>query len=206
MIMGLASPISIALENAKLYQKIKDIFIQTSLALATAIEKRDPYTGGHTKRVLGYSLKISEKMGLSKKENENLRIASILHDVGKIGIPDRILAKKGKLNKSEFEYIKKHSQSGAEILEKIRGLEDAVIGIKHHHEWYNGAGYPSGLKEDQIPILARIISVADAFDALTTERPYRKAFSKKVALNILKEYTRIQFCPKTVEIFLQVME
>ncbi len=181
----ISGPISIALENAKLYSKIKKIFKETALSLALAIEKRDPYTGGHTKRVFHYSKLIGEKIGLKGEELEELELSAILHDIGKIGIPDSILRKKEPLTEEERKIIEKHPVVGAEIVMGIDGMEKIVKGIKYHHEKWNGTGYPEGLKGEEIPLFARIISIADVLDALTTERPYKKAIGKEEAISYL---------------------
>ncbi|MGQ9618760.1 MAG: HD domain-containing phosphohydrolase [Candidatus Aminicenantia bacterium] len=204
-ILALSGAIAIALENARLYEEKKDLFIQTSFALATAIEKRDPYTGGHTKRVLDYSLMIGKSIGLSGNELEGLKISSILHDIGKIGIPDSILAKPTSLNPEEFKIIKAHPVIGAEILCGIDGMEKIVNAIKHHHERWDGKGYPEKLSGEDIPLWARIIAVADTFDALTTLRPYRDPIGFEEALKRIEENTSKQFCPFVTSAFLKIM-
>lgn len=204
-LLALSGPIAIALDNARLYEERKELFVQTSFALALAIEKRDPYTGGHTKRVLDYSLQIGKVMGLRGKELEGLKISAILHDIGKIGIPDSILAKPDSLTEKEFKKIQEHPVIGAEILRGIRGMERIVNAIKYHHERWDGKGYPENLKGEEIPLWARIISVADAFDALTTSRPYRGRVNEKDALEEIEKNMGKQFCPYCVEAFLKVM-
>ena len=195
----LGAPISIALENAKLYSRIKKIFKETSLSLATAIEKRDPYTGGHTKRVLTYSSIIGKSLGLADAELEQLELSAILHDIGKIGIPDAILRKKELLNEEERKIIEKHPLIGAEIVMEIEGMEKILGGIKYHHERCNGSGYPEGLSCNKIPLFAKIIAVADVFDALTTERPYKKAMSFEEALIYLWEKKGTEFWPPAIK-------
>lgn len=182
----LSAPISIALENAKLYTKIRKIFKETSLSLAMAIEKRDPYTGGHTKRVLTYSKAIGEMLSLDEELIEQLELSAILHDIGKIGIPDAVLRKKEPLTAREREIIERHPVIGAEIVMGIEGMERILEGIKYHHERCDGSGYPEGLPCKEIPLFAKLIAIADVFDALTTERPYKKALSIKEALLYLK--------------------
>lgn len=204
-LLSLSGPIAIALDNARLYEDRKELFVQTAFALAIAIEKRDPYTGGHTKRVLDYSLQIGKVMGLRGKELEGLKISAILHDIGKIGIPDSILAKPTSLTEKEFRKIQEHPVIGAEILKGIRGMEKIVNAIKYHHERWDGKGYPENLKGEEIPLWARIISVADAFDALTTSRPYRRKVNEKDALEEIKRNIGKQFCPYSGEAFLKVM-
>jgi putative nucleotidyltransferase with HDIG domain len=204
-LLALSGAIAIALDNARLYEERKELFIQTSFALATAIEKRDPYTGGHTKRVLDYSLQIGKALGLRGKELEGLKISAILHDIGKIGIPDSILAKPASLTREEFEIIQGHPVIGAEILKEIKGMEKIVNAIKYHHERWDGKGYPENLKGEEIPLWARIIAVADTFDALTTSRPYRKRISEREALEEIERNIEKQFCPDCGKAFLKIM-
>ncbi len=199
-------PITIALENAKLYEKEKKLFFEIILALSVSIEKRDKYTGGHTKRVVGFSKLIAEEIFSSKEEREIVEISAILHDIGKIGIPDAILNKGDVLTPEEYEEIKKHPEIGAEIVSQIEGTEKIVPGILYHHERWDGKGYPQGLKGEEIPISARIIAVADTYDALTTTRPYRKAKTKEEALKIIEEESGKQFDPFIVEIFVKKMK
>ena len=189
----LSAPISIALENAKLYTRIKKIFKETSLSLALAIEKRDPYTGGHTKRVLNYSSLIGQRVGLKGDELEQLELAAILHDIGKIGISDAILRKSDPLTEKERKIMEQHPVIGAEIVMGIEGMEKILEGIKYHHERCDGSGYPENLKGDEIPLFAKIIAIADVFDALTTDRPYKKALSLYDALKYIKEREKTKF-------------
>jgi putative nucleotidyltransferase with HDIG domain len=182
------------------------MFFQTAESLATAIEKRDPYTGGHTKRVTSYSLAIAKYLPLSLAERKCLRIASVLHDIGKIGIEDQILRKPERLSPEEFNTIKHHSDMGAEIIEHIRSLREIIPGVKYHHEQLNGSGYPHGLKGKDIPMIARIVSVADTYDAMTTDRPYRKALEKEVAVEELRKYAGTQFDKEVVEAFIQAYQ
>lgn len=205
-LLSLSGPIAIALDNARLYEEKKELFIQTSFALAIAIEKRDPYTGGHTKRVLDYSLQIGKVLGLRGKEIEGLKISAILHDIGKIGIPDSILAKPTTLTAKEFRKIKEHPVIGAEILRGISGMDRIVNAIKYHHERWDGKGYPENLKGEEIPLWARIISIADTFDALTTSRPYRGRISEKEAIEEIEKNIGKQFCPHCGEAFLKFIK
>ena len=203
---SLADQVAIALDNARLYQELEEMFFQTAESLADAIEKRDPYTGGHTKRVTLFSLATAKYLPLSPLEKKWLKIASVLHDIGKIGIEDQILRKPQRLNPEEFNLIKRHSDMGAEIIEHIRQLREIVPGVKYHHEQINGRGYPEGLKGEDIPILAKIVAVADTYDAITTDRPYRKAMEKETAIKELKRCSGIQFDSKVVEAFIQAYQ
>ncbi|BBB33028.1 metal dependent phosphohydrolase [Thermotomaculum hydrothermale] len=197
----IAIPISTALVNAKMYNELKNIFFETSLALADAIEKRDYYTAGHTRRVMKYSVMIGERLGFSKEQLYWLSLSAILHDIGKIGIPDAILNKQAPLDSAEREIMKKHPVLGYEIVKKVEGLRKALDGILYHHETEDGSGYPEGLKNGEIPLFAKIISVCDTFDAMTTDRPYRKALSYQKAIEEIDKYSGKQFDPRVVEVF-----
>jgi HD-GYP domain-containing protein (c-di-GMP phosphodiesterase class II) len=200
---SLANQVAIAIENANLYQELREVFYGTAQALAETIEKRDPYTGGHTKRVMNYSIAIGKAMGLSKKEIENLRLAAILHDVGKIGVRDNILLKEDRLDPEELEKMNMHPQYGSDILSHVKKLRDIIPGVRGHHERIDGKGYPDNLKDGDIPTIARIIAVADTFDAMTTDRPYRKAMSSETALEELRKNSGIQFDKDIVEAFIR---
>lgn len=201
-----ANIVSIALENANLFNKLKETFFQTSFALAEAVEKRDPYTGGHVKRVTEYCLAIAQELGLNKEEKENLELSAILHDIGKIGIDDSILRKPAPLDEKEIEIMKKHPQIGLEILSKVKHLSDIVTGTFSHHEKYDGTGYPQGLKGDEIPLIGRIIAVCDTFDAMTSNRPYRRGLDDNIAIEEIKKYRGIQFDPLVVDAFINAFQ
>lgn len=194
------------IENARLYDSLKETFLTTVHTLAETIEKRDPYTGGHTKRVMNYSIAIGKVLGLSDVEIGKLELAAVLHDIGKIGIKDRILLKKRKLTAHEFDEIKMHTIYAEEILNHIKHLRDIIPGVKYHHERYDGNGYPEKLRGNGIDIIARIIAVADAFDAMTTDRPYRKGLSLEMALKELKRNSGTQFDPEVVRAFFVAYE
>jgi putative nucleotidyltransferase with HDIG domain len=163
----------------------KALFMGSIQMLAGAVDEKDPYTRGHSDRVTRYSMMIAREMKLDDAFLEILRISAQLHDVGKIGIEDRILKKPGALTPEEFEIMKTHTTKGANILRPVKQLKDMLPGIELHHESLDGRGYPYGLKGDQIPMLARVIAVADTFDALTTNRPYQKAHDPVAALKII---------------------
>jgi putative nucleotidyltransferase with HDIG domain len=163
----------------------RELFMGSIQMLAGAVDEKDPYTRGHSDRVTRYSLLIAKEMGVSEDFIETVRISAQLHDVGKIGIEDRILKKPGALTPEEFEIMKTHTTKGANILRSVTQLKDMIPGIELHHESLDGRGYPHGLKGDQIPLLARIIAVADTFDALTTNRPYQQAYNPVDALKII---------------------
>ena len=204
--ISLADQVAIAIEKSRLYQELRDTFFCAAEALADAIEKRDPYTGGHTKRVLQYSMTIGKYLDLKESELERLRLAAVLHDIGKIGIEDSILRKKDKLSPDEYEMVKKHPVWGAEIMGHIKQLKDVIPGMRYHHERMDGNGYPDHLHDNEIPIIAKIISVADTFDAITTERPYQESLSVNVAFKELRGSAGTQFDSRVVEAFLKAYE
>ena len=206
LFVSLADQVAIALDNARLYEELEEMFFQTAESLADAIEKRDPYTGGHTQRVTSYSLAIARYLQLKSSEKKCLKIAAVLHDVGKIGIEDQILRKPEPLSPEEYNTIKRHTNMGAEILEHIRQLRDIIPGVKYHHEQMNGKGYPDGLKGEEMPVIAKIVAVADTYDAMTTDRPYRKALSKEVAMGELRRCAGAQFDRQVVEAFVKAYE
>jgi len=206
LLTSLADQVAVALDNSRLYQELEEMFFQTADSLADAIEKRDPYTGGHTQRVTLYSQAIAKYLPLEPLERKWLKITSVLHDIGKIGIEDYILKKPERLSPQEFEVIKCHSEIGAKIVEHIRQLKEIIPGVRYHHEQVNGKGYPDGLMGEDIPSLARIIAVADTYDAMTTDRPYRKAMGKEAAVEELKRCSGTQLDKEVVEAFIQAYE
>lgn len=196
-----ANQVAVALDNARLYEELVETFYDTSGALAEAIEKRDPYTGGHTRRVLDFSLAIARNLGLSGAEMELVKLSALLHDVGKIGVEDCILRKEGPLTFEEAAMMKTHPGIGVEILGHVPRLKDIIPGMLYHHERVDGTGYPEGLKDGDIPIIARIISVADTYDAMTTTRPYRAGLAHSVAMKELKKHSGTQFDAGVVAAF-----
>jgi HD-GYP domain-containing protein (c-di-GMP phosphodiesterase class II) len=198
----LANQVAVAVENARLYRELKEAFHTFIQAMAEAIELRDPYTGGHTRRVMTYSLTIGRRMGLSQDGMERLRLAAVLHDLGKIGIRDEILMKQAPLDEHERLTMSQHAQLGAQLLSSIRQFREFLPGIRGHHERYDGKGYPDGIANGQIPVEARIIAVADSYDAMVTDRPYRKGLGSEDALAELSRCREQQFDPEVVESFL----
>jgi len=190
----------------KLYENMQSAYMATVKALAQAIDAKDHYTHSHSQNVTKYAVAAAIQMRFSQRQLKTLREACQLHDLGKIGIHDYILNKPGKLTGKEWEKIKLHSLRGAEILEPLTFLEDVIILIRQHHERYDGMGYPDGLKGEEIELGARIIAVADAFDAMISERPYRKAYSEKYVISKLKENSGTQFDPQVVKAFLKVLK
>ncbi len=200
---SLSNQVAIAIENARLYEEVRATFFSTAETLAEAIEKRDPYTGGHVRRVVEISLAIGEVLGLNPHEMETLHLVAILHDIGKIGIRDHVLLKEGPLDPEEMVHMQLHPQLGAEILAPIKQLKAVIPAVQYHQERYDGLGYPEGLKGEEIPIAARIIAVADAFDAMTTDRPYRRRFDDEATIQEIHRCAGTQFDPKVVEAFTQ---
>ncbi|OYT70584.1 MAG: hypothetical protein CFK52_10545 [Chloracidobacterium sp. CP2_5A] len=176
----------------------RELFLGTVKALAEAIDGKDPYTRGHSERVKMYSVLMAEHMGLSQEEIEDIRVAALLHDVGKIGIEDRILKKPAALTEEEYAVMKTHPEKGAKIMAEIPQMKKYVPGMYYHHECMDGRGYPIGLKGDQIPLMARIISVADTFDAMTTNRPYQRAMPTEVAVQKIWSFAGTRYDPNVV--------
>ncbi|MBF0529266.1 MAG: HD-GYP domain-containing protein, partial [Deltaproteobacteria bacterium] len=180
-----------------------DMLLASITSLAQALDERDPYTRYHSGNVSRYAVAIGRKAGFNVAVLENLRLAGILHDIGKIGIPDIVLNKPGSLTAEEFEIIKQHSQRGAEILRPISTLSTIIPGILHHHERLDGRGYPAGLKGDDIPVISQILAVADTYDALTTDRPYRRGMNPEKAITIMNEVSGTQLSPQYVQLFIE---
>lgn len=201
MLETVANLVGTAIENALLFQEQRETFLGITTAFAEALEKRDTYTGGHTRRVRDYSIAIAHQMGLSTAECNELKLSAILHDIGKIGVSDKVLQKPGKLDQDEFLEMSKHPSCGSDILAHVKFLRNMLGGVRHHHEKYDGSGYPDRISGENIPLIARIISVADAFDAMTSTRAYRTALPHEIALKELKDCSGKQFDPAVVEAF-----
>lgn len=201
LLEGIAANIAVALENAKLFDNVKRQSMDFINVLTSAIDAKDPYTNGHSKRVTEYSLNIGKAMGLDEEKLENLKYLAILHDVGKIGIKDSILGKEAPLSDEEFSIMKTHTLIGEKILGEMNSLKSMVIGAKYHHEKYNGKGYTENLKGEEIPLEARIIAVADTYDAMTTDRPYRRGLDHNVAVEEINRCSGTQFDPEIVKYF-----
>jgi HD-GYP domain-containing protein (c-di-GMP phosphodiesterase class II) len=187
-------------------QANRDLFIGSMRAFVAAIDAKDPYTRGHSERVAQYSRTIARYLQLPEDVQHKVWISGLLHDVGKIGVDDQVLRKEGKLTPEEFEMMKMHTVMGSEIMTPIEQLREMVPGIRSHHEAWNGRGYPDGLKGEQIPLYARIIGVADTFDAITTNRPYQQAYSLQYAVETITKLTGSRFDAKIVTAFLRAFE
>ncbi|MBI5237792.1 MAG: HD domain-containing protein [Deltaproteobacteria bacterium] len=201
---GLASQIGVALENSRLVTGLQELFLSTVEALSKAIDAKSPWTMGHSARVTNYAVAIANELGMDKKTLDDLRIAGLLHDIGKIGTYDEILNKPGKLTDEEYAVMKEHPGKGADMLAPIRQLRHLVPWIKYHHERFDGKGYPDGLKAEDIPLQARVIAVADTFDSMTAKRPYRETPGWDRAVGELKKFSGLQFDPDVVEAFMKV--
>jgi len=197
----IADQLAVALANSRLVGQLEQLQWGTLTALARAIDAKSPWTLGHSERVTDLAVRIATKMGLPNKELGIIRRGGLLHDIGKIGIPVSILDKQGKLTKEEMEIMREHVNIGARILEPVPGLSDSMPIVLQHHEWINGGGYPNGLAGDQITLHARIFAVADCFDALVSDRPYRPGMTTDRAAQIIQEGVGKQFDPAVFDVF-----
>ncbi len=204
-IANISSIISVAVYNAQTFNYIEEEHFETISSISEAIEARDTYTRTHGDRLIDYGVMVAKELGLNANEIKNMRYAAAMHDVGKIGIKDSILNKPGKLTDEEYEEIKKHPEIGYNMLKKIKFLRHIANDVLHHQERFDGKGYPLGLSGEDIPIASRIIAVVDTFDAMTTDRPYRKALPVETALEEIKKNSGTQFDPKVVEAFLKAV-
>ena len=203
----MSESISSAVDNLKrAARENQELFINSIRALAAAIDAKDPYTRGHSERVARYSSQVAKEMGLSPEDVRRVRLSALLHDVGKIGIDDRILRKPTALTEEEFEIMKSHPVKGAAIMSAIPQLTDVIPGMKHHHERWEGGGYPDGLAGEDIPLQARIVSVADTFDAMTTTRPYQRAMDIRFVFQRLRDLAGNRFDPDVVEALIHSYE
>ena len=205
-VVSVATTAAMAIENTRLHQTVLDAYKATIATLAEAIDAKDPYTHGHSQRVMEYALIGGRSLSLTTREMEDLEYAGILHDVGKIAIDSQILNKPDKLTPAEWEIIRQHPAVGAALLKKIPFLERASDLVLYHHERYDGEGYPCGLRGEDIPVGSRILAVADAFDTMTTDRAYRPALTFDYTVGELYACAGSQFCPMAVEAFLSGLQ
>lgn len=206
LVLVLFVPFLLARYVFSMYKDLQENYLQTITSFSTAIETKDPYTNGHSRRVEFYSGIIAAELGLSSKHRQVLRYAALLHDIGKIAVDESILHKVGPLTKKEIDVLRRHPANGEHILKGIEFLSGAAKIIRSHHEWYNGKGYPDGLSGKEIPLESRILSVADSYDAMTSERPYRRAFSHEKAMAELFTCEGSQFAPEIVSAFEKAMK
>ncbi|MEA3560782.1 MAG: HD domain-containing protein [Candidatus Omnitrophota bacterium] len=205
LLSNLSAQTATAIENARLSEDIERTYFETITALAMAVEAKDPYTRGHSNRVVGYCMMLAENFGLSDEEKEVLKEAALLHDIGKIGISDAILRKPGPLTKDEYELVKKHTIIGENIMKPIKRLSNLCDLVRHHQEWVNGEGYPDGLTGKELSVSVKILMVADSYDAMISDRPYRKALSVEQAKEELIKYSGTHFGKDIVDRFLKLI-
>ena len=203
LLQNLALQTAVAIENARLNENAEKTYFETISALALAVEAKDPYSRGHLDRVAKLGVKTAQVLNLSQEDINTLRDAAKLHDLGKIGIMDKILTKAGPLSENEMEMMRKHCEIGEGIIKPIRSLQNLCDIIRHHHERLDGTGYPDGLKGDEIKPLVRILAIADIYDALTSKRPYRETFTKEKAIEQLRSM-KDQVDQKIVDIIAMV--
>lgn len=198
---GLSAQIAVSLDNVGLVQAFNEMVVNIIRTLSVIIDAKSPWTAGHSERVTRYALAIAGEMGMDKKDLKDLELAGLLHDIGKVGTYDIILDKPGKLNEEETKIMQQHPEKGVDILAPIKHFQRIVPAIKYHHEFYNGEGYPEGLKGEDIPLMARILAVADTVDAMSADRPYRRGRSMDVIVEELKRCSGSQFDPEVVSSF-----
>ncbi len=224
LVFALATMTSTMVQNARLYSQLQNMFLSAISSLSSAIDEKDSYTLGHSNRVTTYAVELGKRMNLSEEKLGILQLAAILHDVGKIGVPEEILKKPGKLTNEEWADIKQHPDKGVHIVEPMvetkgtmaafginlvnpkEHIKDIIVGIKYHHERFDGHGYPAGLTNTNIPLISRIIAVADAYDAMTSKRSYRDALSEEMAIEELKKNAGQQHDPEIVELFIKIRQ
>jgi putative nucleotidyltransferase with HDIG domain len=198
-----SNSIGIGMENVRLMEQLQVTYVATLRSLIQILEAKDPYTKGHTERVASYSLALANRLNLPPDDIRRILFGSLLHDVGKMGLRDDIINKPGPLTPDEWAQMKLHPVVGAQIVEKMEFLTGAIDIVRHHHESWDGKGYPDGLKGDDIPLVARIVTVADSFDAMTTDRPYRKALTVAEAVRRVEESSGVQFDPRIAKVFIR---
>jgi HD-GYP domain-containing protein (c-di-GMP phosphodiesterase class II) len=205
MMSSMAEQLAMVIANTDMYDDLEVFVINVVKSLVYAIETKDEYTRGHSERVNRYAMLMGTRLRLDEKQSKSLHWASMLHDIGKIGIPETILNKPGVLTDAEYNIITSHSKKGCDILEPLEQLSTSLPGVMHHHERYDGQGYPHGLKGKDIPVLGRIIAVADTFDAITSSRAYRPGKTAMEALEIIEKVAGTQLDPDLVEVFKEVL-
>jgi putative nucleotidyltransferase with HDIG domain len=194
----------VALENATLYHDLENLFVGVAWSFASALDAKSPWTAGHSKRVTQYAVSIAEVLNQGTEFLNSVQTCGLLHDIGKIAVPERLLEKQGAITRDEHLIICEHAAQGAKILEHIDTFQPFLPGIRHHHEWWDGSGFPDGLGGHDIPLIARVLAVADAYDAITSDRPYRRRRRREEALAEIKRCSGTQFDPQVVEAFVAV--
>jgi len=206
LMASVATILGIHCGNIALYHEQSDFFSSVVRALTSAIDAKDPYTCGHSDRVARLSVSLARQLGCDKEDLNTIYLSGLLHDIGKIGIDDNVLRKPGALTPEEFEHIKTHPDLGCRILDGVKQLDKVIPVVRHHHEAWNGKGYPVGLKEEECPVLARIVAVADSIDAMSSDRPYRKGMSDEKLDSILRDGAGKQWDPKIIDAAFQVRD
>ncbi len=206
MLRSLAESAGIAIENARLFRDLQEAYVSTVRLLVSRIEEKDPYTHGHTERVAAYSVAIAREMELPAEEVQTIQFGAFLHDIGKVHTQDEILHKPGALTEEEWKLVKAHPVRGAEMVRGVKFLERAIDMIRHHHERVDGKGYPDGLTGDEISLHAKIVNLADAFDAMTTDRPYRAGMTAEQAMEQMTTKAGSQFAAEVVEVFVPALK
>jgi HD-GYP domain-containing protein (c-di-GMP phosphodiesterase class II) len=206
LLLAIARQAGVAIQRAQFSEQFRQLLRSTVRALVAAIEAKDEYTKGHSERVTGYALRLGAVMGLEEASLRTLELAGFLHDVGKIGIPESILRKAGPLTDKEYTIIKEHARLGGSIISNIEGAGDLAEIVRHHHERWDGKGYPDGLKGEEASLLSRVLVVTDAYDAMSSQRPYRDRLARETVIRTIQSGSGTQFDPGVVEYFLQVMQ
>jgi HD-GYP domain-containing protein (c-di-GMP phosphodiesterase class II) len=206
LLENISGQIATTIENIDLNNEIDDTYYETLVMLARVVEAKDPYSAGHLERVASYVDAVAIKLRLDGETRKILHGGALLHDLGKVGIRDDILKKTGKFTDDEYAIMKEHSMIGENILKPLRSMIKLAELVRHHHEHYDGTGYPDGLKGEEIPITSRILAIADVYDSITTDRPYRKAMTKNEATKVLREEAGTKLDPKLVDLFINSMQ
>jgi putative nucleotidyltransferase with HDIG domain len=206
LLTAIGKQAGVAIRRAKLIEDLEQLYTGLVQALVATIEAKDQYTKGHSERVTFYAVELAKAMRLSADIIDNIKLGGLLHDVGKISIPERVLNKPGKLDEAEWELIRRHPKVGAQILSNIANIDEVINLVRYHHERFDGCGYPYGLKGEDVPVGARILAVADTFDAMTSKRPYRDELPLDVVIQEIKTNMGAQFDRKIAEVFLWMLE
>lgn len=205
LLENIASQVALCVENVELSKSIEETYYDTLVMLARVVEAKDVYSAGHLERVSSYVKMMADKLNIDEDTKKILSGGALLHDLGKVGVDDIILKKTGQLTPQEREIMKQHAAIGENILKPLQSMSKLSVLVRHHHELYDGSGYPDGLKGEEIPLLARILTIADIYDAITTDRPYRKMMSRDDAIKELRSYAGNKLDPKLVEIFIELV-
>lgn len=204
LLLGIASQAAVALDNATLFHDLENLFVGIAWSFASALDAKSPWTAGHSKRVTQFSVAIAEELGQNTVFLNAIQTCGLLHDIGKIAISEKLLNKKGAITRQERRAIAQHAEYGAKILEHIDAFQPLLPGIRHHHERWDGSGFPDRLMEEDIPLMARMLAVADAYDAMTSDRPYRTRLTRADAITEIDRCSGSQFDPQIVEAFIEV--